>query len=103
MQPQKSDMNTLNSDGIALKSTLKNTAEDIKYDAKSGLANMSHSLQDNASEYLAKVEEKMTHMKDYGRHQMDRVETEVRANPAKSIAMAFGAGIIVSFLLGRRG
>lgn len=41
-------------------------------------------------------------LKSIGARQLKKAELEIKAKPIQSIAVAFGVGLVASFLLGRR-
>jgi ElaB/YqjD/DUF883 family membrane-anchored ribosome-binding protein len=48
------------------------------------------------------VRDRVEDLKGSGADALDKIETRIKAKPAQSIAIAFGAGLLASFLLGRR-
>lgn len=67
------------------------TASQLTEKAKENL----HQLQDKAKENLA-------YFQDYSRDRLKNVEAEIKSHPAQSVAIAFGAGLALSYLLRRK-
>ena len=57
---------------------------------------------DAAEKLRAEAAERLEYLKDAGTKNMARVEKRIREKPAQSLAIAFGAGILLSLLFGRK-
>lgn len=53
-------------------------------------------------EVSADLKDRYDGLKDTGSEEMIRVQDFVRANPGRSLAYAFGAGVVLTLLMGRR-
>ena len=56
----------------------------------------------SAAELKAKAMNNVSSLQDYSKDQLAAVEKEIKAKPAQSVAIAFGAGLVLSLLM-RRG
>jgi ElaB/YqjD/DUF883 family membrane-anchored ribosome-binding protein len=86
-----SDMDDIRKDLDSLKN---NVVELTKHMKNEGVSQTKH-LKDVASDRLDDV-------KDAGRQQMADVERHIKDKPTESIAIAFAAGLVASYLFGRR-
>ena len=75
----------------AVKDNVKGIAKNIR-DASSGKAQ-------EANDYM---HDRMDDMKDAGTDSLAKLEAGIKANPGQSVAIAFAAGIVASFLFGRK-
>lgn len=48
------------------------------------------------------VVDRLSQLQDVGRHQMEVIEDRVKHKPGQTLAFAFAAGILASYLFGRR-
>jgi ElaB/YqjD/DUF883 family membrane-anchored ribosome-binding protein len=86
------DMTKIRADIAALQEHLTELRRDVTNAGKVKAAILKGKATDNIS-----------YMQDYGRAQMETMENNVKANPGKSMAIAFAAGLVSSFLFsGRR-
>jgi len=83
--------------------------EEIKKDAQSIKENTIELGRHIKTDGSMKVEEikdvaseKISNLSDQGREQLIYAENKVREKPLQSVAIAFGAGLALSLLLGRR-
>lgn len=81
------DLDNIRQDLDSLKSNVVNLARDLKRSGRSSTESMVSTLSDQLSRAREASNDKYV-----------QVEKSVSKNPAKSIAMAFGAGILASFL-----
>ena len=58
-------------------------------------------LGENIETYEDKVKEQMQHAVELGSENLDKVETKIQNNPLASLALAFGAGYILSRLMSK--
>lgn len=77
--------------GRSVANDAKNFAETALEQGKEHYANIKDVVTDRAHEALEK-----------GKDGLKMVEERVRETPTKSVLMAFGAGMLAAFLLGRR-
>lgn len=80
----REDLNTLQTDAVRL-------GRRVAADGKEKLQDMAQNAQ-----------EQLSTLKDQGSKQMEYLEGRIRTKPVQSIAIAFGAGLLASLLLGRR-
>lgn len=83
--------------------------QNIKGDLKSLQENVSQLAQDTksygsvrASELGEAAKQKAAQLRSKGKDQLRSAEAQVRQNPIQSIAIAFGTGLLISALFGRR-
>jgi ElaB/YqjD/DUF883 family membrane-anchored ribosome-binding protein len=83
--------------------------DDIREDLnslKSNVVELTRHLRKDTSaqseEFKSMALERLLGLKDAGRDQYKNIEKRVKAKPSQSLAYAFGAGLVVSFLLSRR-
>lgn len=55
-----------------------------------------------AAELKGRAKDNVSYMQDYGRDQFRYMEENIKSNPAKSVAIAFTAGLITSLLFSGR-
>lgn len=79
-----------------LKSDVSSLASRVKSDTSAIASKAVHEIEDQARE-------KYAYLKTEGRKQLDRAEAQVHAKPMQSMAIAFGAGVLLALLAGRRG
>jgi len=60
-------------------------------------------LNSKYSTLMSQGRETMDTIKSQTRDQYDNFENEVKSNPARSVAIAFGAGVLASFLASKTG
>lgn len=77
-----------------LDSLKNNVVELTRHMKKDGNAQAAH-LRENLAE-------RMEYLQKAGRGRYQQLEGRVKEKPGQSLAMAFGAGILASMLLGRR-
>ena len=85
--------------------SLDNIKKDI-YTLKTDIVELGRTVQ---SEGLKKIEEatidlqdKIDDLKSQGSDEYDKVQAYVKANPTQSVAIAFAAGILLTFITGRK-
>lgn len=98
--------------------TKKTTSSKDSYTEIEDIRNDLSSLKDNIVELTKHLQKdgaaqaddlkkmaalKMSQLNKSGHDQLVKAEDSIRSNPGKSVALAFGAGLIASLLLGRRG
>lgn len=94
-QKVKSRLAALREDGEdlvdvrSIKRSLRNLARDIK-----------HTSADTANDAMDYVSDRVADAKSAGIHGARRVEQRIKTRPGQSIAIAFTAGLLTSFLLG---
>jgi ElaB/YqjD/DUF883 family membrane-anchored ribosome-binding protein len=83
--------------------------KDIRKDIdslKSNVVGLARHLRDigadKAQVVASSVRDQADVLKATGAEALDKAEDKVRAAPAQSVAIAFAAGILASYLLGRR-
>ncbi len=83
--------------------------DDIREDLESLKHNVVDLSKQIKNDGLAQTQElkkaalkQVDHLKDASGKQLKNVETHVKEKPAQSLAMAFAAGLVASFLFGRR-
>lgn len=84
-------------DVSAIRQDLKNLKEDTA-------SLIQHSKEEGREQLLyaeEKAKEALKSAKSVSKDQYAEIESFVRSNPGQSIALAFGAGILASFFLGR--
>lgn len=78
----------------------------LRDDVKKDMANLKEQILEEGrheAKFLKKkVRESYDDFHDYSARNLDLLESKVKSNPTQSVALAFAAGIIASFLLGRR-
>ncbi len=89
--------------------TMNNIMPEIKDDLNI-LKNKANSFANDVSDASARqskravvyLQDRMGELKVGGKQAMRRMETRIRIEPTQSVAIAFGVGALVSFLLSRR-
>ncbi|MEZ0223293.1 MAG: hypothetical protein ACAH83_01975 [Alphaproteobacteria bacterium] len=73
---------------------------------KENVVGLAHNLKDvsNDKAHMAVeyMHEKAENLKVSGTDTLAKIEKSIKANPAQSVGIAFAAGIVASYLLGRR-
>ena len=73
---------------------------------KENIVGLAHNLKevsnDKANMTVEYIHEKAEDLKTMGTGTIAKIEKSIRANPAQSVGIAFAAGIVASYLLGRR-
>lgn len=73
---------------------------------KENIVGLAHNLKDASNDKahmtVDYIHEKAEDLKIFGTGTIAKIEKSIRANPAQSIGIAFAAGIIASYLIGRR-
>ena len=77
----------------------KGAARDHAQDLSDSLRDLGNDKARIAADFL---QESAENMKETGRGGMAKIDRRIRAKPVQSIGIAFAAGLVVSFLLGRR-
>ncbi len=57
---------------------------------------------EHASVLTEKAHKMIADLKTQGAHEFEKIEQRVKDKPGQSVAIAFAAGIVASYLLGRR-
>ncbi len=98
-------------------SVIRDDIETLKKDVVEGVSRLAKDVKEEGMNETRYVKKKVHDQIDTLRGQLEeleeaagrryhtiekRVEKHVKSNPTQSVAMAFAAGIITSFLLGRR-
>jgi hypothetical protein len=78
-------------DVSALQSDVANLAADIK---KAG--------SDKAREAVSYVNEHIGSLKNSGTNTIENIENKIKSKPGQSIAIAFVAGVVTSYIFGRK-
>jgi ElaB/YqjD/DUF883 family membrane-anchored ribosome-binding protein len=77
-------------------------ADGVAHDQTKGIvasgAAMMEQMQEDTSDMAKSV---VADVKSFASGYIDSIEKEVKTNPVQSVAIAFGAGILLSFLFGR--
>ena len=97
------EMDTIRNDLKTLSEGLKSLTKHVEAEGKTTAADLKIKAQENLSDLKIKAQENVANFQDYSRDQLKVVEKEIKAKPAQSVAIAFGAGVLASFLLSRRG
>jgi ElaB/YqjD/DUF883 family membrane-anchored ribosome-binding protein len=82
-------------------SAIKQDIENLKQDTASLIRHSKEEGYEQLSHAEKKAKKALKEAKSATQDQYKEVEAFVRTNPGQSIALAFGAGILASFLLGR--
>ncbi|MBA4151882.1 MAG: hypothetical protein C0509_04910 [Acinetobacter sp.] len=81
---------------------LRQDLNNIKQDVRDLAEHAVEAGAENAAKLRAEAAERLEYLKDAGTKNMARVEKRIREKPAQSLAIAFGAGILLSLLFGRK-
>ena len=76
--------------------------QDIKENVVGIARNLRETSTDRAHDAADYVRDRLDDLKDVGTSAVQRVEKRIKAKPAQSMAIAFTAGLVASYLLGRR-
>ncbi len=85
------DMDDIRKDIESLKGNISDLTRHVKQEGNEKLSDVKDKINDTISSYSKT-----------GREQMKQMERQVKDKPAQSMAIAFAAGIVASFILGRR-
>lgn len=95
---------------LQTKTSASDDIQNIKQDLSSLTSNvieMARRLEmqgiDKAAHLKDDLGEKMTVLKENGRAKYGEFEDGVKSHPTRSVALAFGAGALISLLMSRRG
>lgn len=77
-------------------------AHDIKENVVGLARNVRDASSDKAQALSDYLRSRMSDLKASGENSLERLEVRVRSKPGQSIAIAFTAGLLASYLLGRR-
>ena len=97
------DMENIREDLKSLKDHIQSLSKQVEADSKLTAAELKMKAKENLDDFTTKAQKNIAHFQDYSREQLGNVEKEIKAKPAQSVAIAFGAGLLASFLLSRRG
>jgi ElaB/YqjD/DUF883 family membrane-anchored ribosome-binding protein len=97
------EIDEIRSDLKLLSDNVKSLSKHVEAEGKTTAADLKIKAQENLSDLKVKTQENVANFQDYSRDQLEIVEKEIKAKPAQSVAIAFGAGLLASFLLSRRG
>lgn len=100
---KSNDMEDIRDDIKSLKDSILTLSKHVEADGKMTAAELKTKAQDNLDDLKTKAQENIANFQDYSRDQLKVAEKEIKAKPAQSVAIAFGAGLLASFLLSRRG
>lgn len=81
---------------------LRQDVEAIKEDVVRLAQHLQESHQHLMKDAKKTLDSQMKKAKRFSRDSMKQMETHVREKPAQSVLVAFGAGLLASFFLGRR-
>lgn len=83
-----------------------NNIKDSVNSIKQSASELAHHVYSDGRDVLTQAGEKAMDrfdgLRQSGMEELKKVETRVREKPAQSLAVAFAAGIILSFLFGRK-
>jgi len=96
------EIGTIRKDLEAISGDLKNLTKHVETQGKMTAADLKAKAQENYTHLKDKAQENITNLQDYSKDQLAVVEKEIRAKPAQSVAIAFGAGILLSALFRRK-
>ncbi|MGZ9097055.1 MAG: hypothetical protein ACXW30_02015 [Micavibrio sp.] len=85
-----------------LKNIGSSEIQDIKDDLQSLRSNVVTLAQDIKNGGGAVAREGVDHLKSIGQYEFQKVEDHVREKPGQSLALAFCAGLVFSYLIGGR-
>lgn len=83
------------------KEALRN-AHEIKENVVNLAQNLKEAGRERIQEAAEYVHERVDDLKATGAETLESVETRIRSNPGRSLALAFAVGALASYLLGRR-
>jgi ElaB/YqjD/DUF883 family membrane-anchored ribosome-binding protein len=81
---------------------LLHDAQNIKENVVGLARNIRDSSTDKAHVAADYMRDRMDDLKHSGTDTLGKIESSIKAKPAQSVAIAFTAGLLASFLLGRR-
>lgn len=88
LQDIRKDLDSLKTDIVALSQSLQ--------------ADGQHHARAISKQALSRIEERIAEMENIGAEQFHRVEDHIREKPGQSMALAFAAGVALSYLTGWR-
>lgn len=103
IEPKDTNIKQMISEGSPIEST--ESMKDLKSIQANGSDLARHLKEDafNITEsVIAEGKNRLAGFQSYASQQLKTLEQEIVANPAKSMAIAVGAGALLSFLLSRR-
>lgn len=92
----KKDMADLRASIDALTKDVSTMSRSFADDAKNGASKKAEELRDNINKVAGQA-------RDKSKESVEAVSTSVAENPLRSLVFAFGAGVVISQLLQRRG
>jgi ElaB/YqjD/DUF883 family membrane-anchored ribosome-binding protein len=96
------EIDNIREDVQSLKSSILALSKQVEADGKMTAANLKIKAAENVDTLRTKAQENIANFQDYSKEQLADVEKEIKAHPGRSIALAFGAGLLLSALM-RRG
>lgn len=84
---------------------IANAHEDLNL-IKENAAELAHNVKEVGLKQVSLLSDKMgttyVELKKQGIQELDKVQKRIKAHPQQSVAIAFAAGVVVSFLLRRK-
>lgn len=96
------EIDNIREDVQSLKSNILELSKRVEAEGKLTAADLKVKAQDNLVDLKTTAQENIAKFQNYSKDQLETIEKEVKAKPAQSMAIAFGAGILLSALLRRR-
>lgn len=97
------EIDNIREDLKSLRDNVLVLSKKVEAEGKMTATELKAKAQENMADLKTRAQEKISHLQDYSADQLKMVETEIKKKPAQSVAIAFGAGLLASFLLSRRG
>lgn len=101
-QTKSNDIENIRSDVESLKTNIMALSKQVEAEGKLTAADVKAKAKENITELRQRMHENISNFQDYSKDQFAVVEKEIKNRPAQSVAIAFGAGVLLSALL-RRG
>ncbi len=96
------EIDNIRKDVKSLKSNILELSKQVEADGRTTASDLKLKAQENVDHLKEKAQENISNFQDYSKDQLAAVENEIKAKPGRSMAIAFGAGVLLSTLLSRR-
>jgi ElaB/YqjD/DUF883 family membrane-anchored ribosome-binding protein len=96
------EIDNIRDDVQSLKSNILALSKQVGNEGKTTAASLGTKAYENVDHFKEKTLENISNLQDFSKDRLAAAETEVKTHPGRSMAIAFGAGVLLSALIRRR-
>ncbi len=96
------EVEALKADLAKIRDDLSRLKDVLKESGREELAAARERLEREARKLMEELKRSSAKVTDEGRRQIERIEREIESHPLQSLGLAFGIGLLLGVLFGRR-